>query len=124
MNTPILKTGPYLIASLRPDLSDSELLALEQALIERVGTVRAEGVILNVNTLDIMDSFAARTLRNIAQAVGLRGAQAVIVGIQPEVALSMMRLGLDLRLSGVLTALDLEEGLALLARQDSRKQRP
>lgn len=124
MNTPILKTGPYLIASLRPDLSDSELLALEQALIERVGTVRAEGVILNVNTLDIMDSFAARTLRNIAQAVGLRGAQAVIVGIQPEVALSMMRLGLDLRLSGVLTALDLEEGLALLARQDSRKPRP
>jgi rsbT antagonist protein RsbS len=120
MNTPILKIGPYLIASLRPDLSDSDLLALEQALIERVGTARARGVVLNVSTLDVMDSFAARTLRNIAQAVGLRGARAVVAGIQPEVALAMMRLGLDLRLSGVLTALDLEEALALLDQQNGQ----
>jgi rsbT antagonist protein RsbS len=56
-------------------------------------------------------------LRNIAQAVGLRGAEAVIVGIRPEVALAMVQLGLDLRLSGVQTTLDLEEALALLDRQ-------
>jgi rsbT antagonist protein RsbS len=117
MKAPILKQGPYLIASLQPELTDTDLLQLQEALVEQVGRFRSRGIILDVTTLDVMDSFATRTLRNIAQAVGLRGAEAVIVGIRPEVAFAMVQLGLDLRLSGVQTTLDLEEALAILDRQ-------
>ncbi len=118
MKTPILKNGPYLIASLQPELTDSDLLELLESLVEQVGRFRSRGVILDVTTLDIMDSFATRTLRNIAQAVRLRGAEAVIVGIRPEVAFAMVQLGLDLRLGGVQTTLDLEEALEMLDRQN------
>ncbi|HYE34067.1 STAS domain-containing protein [Methylocaldum sp.] len=114
MKAPILKIGPYLIASLQAELTDTDLLELQDALVEQVGRFRSRGVILDVTTLDVMDSFATRTLRNIAQAVGLRGADAVIAGIRPEVALAMVQLGLDLRLSCVRTTLDLEEALAIL----------
>lgn len=114
MKMPILKQGPYLIASLQAELTDTDLLQLQDALVEQVGRFRSRGVILDVTMLDVMDSFATRTLRNIAQAVSLRGAEAVIVGIRPEIAFAMVQLGLDLRLSGVQTMLDLEEALSML----------
>lgn len=117
MNTPILKQGPYLIASLQAEQSDSDLLQLQEILVEQVGRFRSRGVILDVTLLDVMDSFATRTLRNIAQAVSLRGAETVIVGIRPEIAFAMVQLGLDVRLSKVHTALDMEEALAVLDRQ-------
>jgi rsbT antagonist protein RsbS len=72
-------------------------------------------VIIDVTALDVMDSFATRTLRDIAQMIRLRGAETVIVGIQPEVAFALVQLGTNL--AGVATALDLEEGLAFLNRQ-------
>jgi rsbT antagonist protein RsbS len=78
----------------------------------QVGQVRARAVIIDVTPLDVLDSFAARTLRTIAHMVRLRGAETVVVGIQPEVAFAMVQLGLQL--DGVQTALDLEEGLAYL----------
>jgi rsbT antagonist protein RsbS len=68
-----------------------------------------------VTALDVLDSFASRTLRDIAHMIRLRGADTVIVGIQPEVAFAMIQLGLNLE--GVSTALDLEEGLAFLNKQ-------
>ena len=76
--------------------------------------MRSRGIIVDVTALDVMDSFAARSLRAIAHMANLRGAQTVMVGIQPEVAFSMVQLGLNLE--GVHTALDLEEGLAFLDR--------
>lgn len=118
MKAPIQKQGPYLIASLQAELTDTDLLQLQESLVEQVGRFRSRGVILDVTTLEVMDSFATRILRNIAQAVGLRGAEAVIVGIRPEVAFAMVELGLDTRLSGVQTTLDLEEALAVLNRQN------
>jgi len=117
MKSPILKLGPYLIASLQAELTDTDMLDLQSTLVEQVGRFRSKGVILDVTTLDVMDSFATRTLRHIAQAVGLRGAAAVIVGIRPDVAFAMVQLGLDQRLSGVHTVLDLEEAIALLDQQ-------
>jgi rsbT antagonist protein RsbS len=114
MKVPILKQGPYLIASLQAELTDTELLQLQDALVDQVGRFRSRGVILDVTLLDVMDSFATRTLRNIAQAISLRGAKAIIVGISPEIAFAMVQLGLDLRLSGIQTTLDLEEALAIL----------
>ncbi|WP_045227157.1 STAS domain-containing protein [Methyloterricola oryzae] len=117
MKSPILKLGPNLIVSLNSEMTDSDLLELQAVLVAEVGRFRSKGVILEVTTLEVMDSFAARTLRNLAQAVGLRGAQAVIVGIRPEVALAMVQLGLEQRLSGVHTVLDLEEALGVLNRE-------
>lgn len=112
MRVPILKQGHYLIASIQSALSDEELVRLRDDLAAQVRKFRALGVIVDVTVLDIMDSFATRTLRDLAQMVRLRGAETVIVGIQPEVAFTMVQLGLVL--GEVSTALDLEEGLALL----------
>ena len=112
MAVPILKQGHYLIASIQAALSDREVLELRDDLLERAGMHRSRGIIVDVTALDVMDSFAARSLRGIAHMANLRGAQTVMVGIQPEVAFAMVQLGLNLE--GVHTALDLEEGLAFL----------
>lgn len=112
MQVPILKQGNYLIASIQSVLSDSDLVQLRDNLGARVGTYRSRGVIIDVTVLDVIDSFATRTLRAIAHMLKLRGAETVIVGIQPDVAFAMVQLGLTLE--GVGTALDLEEGLAYL----------
>lgn len=112
MPVPILKQGNYLIASIQSALTDADLIQLRDALSEQVGTRRSRGVIVDVTALDVMDSFATRTLRSLAHIVRLRGAETVIVGLQPEVAFTMVEMGL--MLEGVETALDLEEGLALL----------
>jgi rsbT antagonist protein RsbS len=118
MVVPILKQGDFLIATIQSALTDDDLLQLRDDLAEQVGRFRSRGVIVDVTVLDVMDSFAARTLRALAHMVGLRGAQTVIVGIQPEVAFAMVQLGLTL--GDVATALDLEEGLALLDRRTKR----
>lgn len=118
MQVPILKQGQYLIASIQAALSDQDLVQLRDALAEKVGRLRARGVIVDVTVLDVMDSFASRTLRDLAQMTRLRGAETVIVGIQPEVAFSMVQLGLTME--GVDTALDLEEGLTFLDKKTKR----
>jgi rsbT antagonist protein RsbS len=112
MRVPILKQGDYLIASIQSALSDEDLLQLRDDLVQQVGKYRSRGAIVDVTVLDVMDSFAVRTLRAIAHMIKLRGAETVIVGIQPEVAFAMVQLGLTLE--DVATALDLEEGLAYL----------
>jgi rsbT antagonist protein RsbS len=121
MHVPVLKQGEYLIASIQSALSDPDLIQLRDDLAKRVGEYRSRGVIIDVTVLDIIDSFATRTLRGIAHMLKLRGAETVIVGIQPDVAFAMVQLGLTLE--GVGTALDLEEGLAYLNRHPMRKVR-
>ncbi len=113
MPVPILKQGGVLIATIQAALTDRDLMQLNDEIAENVGRARAHGVVIDVTALDVLDSFATRTLRMIAQASRLRGAETVIVGIQPEVAIAMVQLGLAL--DGIATALDLEEGLAVLA---------
>ena len=112
MEVPILKQGSFLIATVQAALSDADLLQFRSALIQYVVRSRSQGVILDVTDLDVMDSFASRTIREIAQMIRLRGAETVIVGIQPEVAFAMVQLGLTME--GVATALDLDEGLEYL----------
>ena len=112
MSVPILKQGPNLIASIQSALSDEDLIRLRDNLAAQVGQYRSKGVVVDVSPLDVMDSFAIRTLRNIAHTTKLRGAHTIVVGIQPEVAFAMVQLGLALE--GVATALDLEEALSTL----------
>jgi rsbT antagonist protein RsbS len=109
---PILKQAETLIASIQAALSDKDLVQLRDDLADQVGRYRARALVIDVTALDVLDSFAARTIRSIAHTARLRGATTVVVGIQPDVAISMVQLGLSLE--GVETALDLEEGLALL----------
>ncbi len=118
---PILKQAGVLIASIQAALSDQDLVQLRDELTDRVGRHRVRGVLIDVTALDVLDSFASRTIRGIAYAAKLRGAETVVVGIQPDVAYSMVQLGLDLE--SVATALDLEEGLALLQRRMPRRSR-
>src|SRR5437773_4707795 len=112
MAIPILKLGDYLIASIQSELDDADLTRLQDDLARQVGELRSRGVVIDVTAADVMDSFTIRTLLDIAHINKLRGAETVIVGLKPEVAFAMVQLGL--RLDGVATALDLEEGLAIL----------
>ena len=108
----ILSQGDYLIASIHTALDDSELLEFQEELLARIGTHRSRGIIIDVAALDVLDSYASRTLGNLAQMARLRGAATVIVGIQPDVAYAMVQLGMHL--AGIHTALGLEDGLAYL----------
>jgi rsbT antagonist protein RsbS len=114
MSVAILRQHDYLIASIQSDLTDSEILAFRDDLADRVGECRARGVIVDVTALDVIDSFVARSLRSLAITARLRGAETVIVGIQPDVAIAMAHF--DLNLAPLRTALDLDEALAILDR--------
>jgi rsbT antagonist protein RsbS len=113
MSVAILRQDDVLIASVQADLSDTEVLALRDELAEQVGRHRARGIIVDVTALDVIDSFVARSLRSIAVTARLRGADTVVVGIQPDVAIAMVQF--DLNLQPLQTALDLDEALTLLA---------
>ena len=112
MQVPILKQGNYLIATIQSALTDADLIQLRDELAGRVGRYRSLGVVIDVTVLDVIDSFSVRTLRAVVQMLTLRGAETVIVGIQPEVAFAMVQLGVTLEREA--TALDLEEGLVYL----------
>lgn len=108
----IMRQGFYLIASVHTALDDSQMIRLQKDLVEQIGQQRSRGVIIDVAALDVLDSFGTKTLRNIAEMARLRGATTVIVGIQHDVALAMVNLGMG---TGAMhTALDLEEGLEYL----------
>ena len=110
----ILRQGSYLVASVHTALDDTQMIRFRNDLVDQIGTSRSKGVIIDVAALDVLDSFGFTTLRSIAEMARLRGAITVIVGIQPDVAFAMVRLGMST--GSVATALDLEEGLAYLDR--------
>ncbi len=114
---PILRQGPNLIASLQSVLTDEEWLLLRNELAHRVHEARSRGVIIDVSSVDLIDSFATRMLRSIAQITRLRGADTVIVGVAPDVAFAMVQLGLTLE--DISTALDLDEAIELLHERSS-----
>jgi rsbT antagonist protein RsbS len=107
----VLRQGDFLIASIHTALDDEEMVRFQQDVVTRIGAERSRGIIIDVAALDVLDSFGSRCLRNLAHMARLRGAETVIVGIQPDVAFAMVQLGTDLEIH---TALDLEEGLELL----------
>jgi rsbT antagonist protein RsbS len=107
----VLRQGDFLIASIHTALDDEEMVRFQQDVVARIGAERSRGIIIDVAALDVLDSFGTRCLHNLAHMARLRGAETVIVGIQPEVAFAMVQLGTELQAH---TALDLEEGLVLL----------
>jgi rsbT antagonist protein RsbS len=114
MTVPILKQNEFLIASVQSALSDSDIRQLQENLLDLVGKYRSRGVIVDVGAMDVIDTYATRSLRAVARSTKLKGAEMVVVGIQPEVAFAMVQFGLTL--DDINTALDLEEGMDLLER--------
>lgn len=108
----IIKQRDHLIGVLGEASTDADLTAFQTDLSDQVGLYRTRAVIVDVGLLDVIDSFTARVLSQLATTLRLRGAEPVIVGIRPDVAFAMVRLGLSL--DGVATALDLDAGLDLL----------
>jgi rsbT antagonist protein RsbS len=111
----VQEQSDYLIATVKAALTDADLTRLREALIENVERHGLTVVILDVTQLDVIDSFASKTLHDVARTIALRGAETVIVGIQPEVAFAMVQLGITLE--NVTIAPDLEEGLSYLERK-------
>jgi rsbT antagonist protein RsbS len=118
MSVAILRQGDYLIASIQSDLSDHEVVELRHELSELVGRHRARGIVVDVAALDVIDSFVARSLRAIVLTARLRGAETVVVGIQPDVAIAMVQFRLNLEPLRV--ALDLDAAVSLLDRLTRR----
>ena len=114
MSVAILREGDHLIASIQSDLSDSEVVELRHELAELVGRHGSRGIVIDVSALDVIDSFVARSLRAIVLTASLRGAETVIVGIQPDVAIAMVQFRLNL--DPLRVALDLDSARALLDR--------
>jgi rsbT antagonist protein RsbS len=110
----ILRQGSWLIASIHTALDDTEMVRFREDLIEQIGRYRSRGVVIDVAALDVLDSFGAHTLRTIAEMARLRGAETVIVGIQPDVAIAMVQFRLNLEPLRV--ALDLDAAISLLDR--------
>jgi rsbT antagonist protein RsbS len=112
MSVAILRQGSYLIASIQSDLSDREVTELRHELAELVGRHRSRGIVIDVAALDVIDSFVARALSAIVLTVRLRGAETVVVGIQPDVAMAMVQFRLNLEPLRV--TLDVDSAMALL----------
>ena len=109
---PILRMGSYLLVTIQVDLDDQLALQLQDDLTAKVTATGARGVLIDISSLDIVDSFIGRMIANIAAMTGILGAASVVVGMQPAVAITLVELGLSL--PGVRTALDVDRGMALL----------
>ncbi|MFE3203113.1 STAS domain-containing protein [Embleya sp. NPDC055664] len=112
---PILKIGDVLLVSIQVDLQDESVLALQEDLSERIVRTGAHGVAIDISAVEIVDSFIGRMFATIAAVSRMLDAETVVVGMRPAVAITLVELGLSM--GGVHTALDLEKGLALLARR-------
>ena len=112
---PILRMGPYLLVTIQVDLYDRLALTLESDLVQMVSKTNAQGVLIDISAVSIVDSFMGRIIGNIANMSRILDAFTVVVGMQPAVAITLVELGLPLH--GVSTALDVEKGMALLARK-------
>lgn len=117
---PILKVGDVLIASIQVALHDASAVQFKDDLLEKIHTTKARGVIIDLTAIDVVDSFIGRMIADIAAMSGLMGARVVLTGLQPAVAITLVELGLEL--PRVLTALNLEKGLALMQRQDEQAE--
>jgi rsbT antagonist protein RsbS len=111
---PILKMGDFLLVTIQVDMHDQLASALQDDLTSKIAKVNAKGVLIDISSLDIVDSFIGRMLANTSAMARVLGAQTVVVGMQPAVAITLVELGLSLR--GVHTALDVEKGMEMLRR--------
>src|ERR687885_2482270 len=109
---PILQMGEFLLVTIQVDMHDRLAMTLQDDLTNRISQTNARGVLIDISSLDMVDSFIGRILGNIAKMAQVLDAQTVVVGMQPAVAITLVELGLSLK--GIRTALNVEKGMALL----------
>jgi rsbT antagonist protein RsbS len=117
---PILRMGDFLLVTIQVDMHDRLAMTLQDDLTSRIADINAKGVLIDISSLDIVDSFIGRMLGNISAMAKVLDAQTVVVGMQPAVAITLVELGMDLQ--GVHTALDVERGMALLRKHPADSQ--
>lgn len=119
---PILKMGEFLLVSIQVDMHDRLAMTLQDELTERIVRTRARGVLIDISSLDVVDSFIGRMLGHIAAMSRILDAETVVVGMRPAVAITLVELGLSL--PGIRTALNVEKGMEVLrrAREDDRRE--
>ncbi len=122
MKIPILRLRNTLQASIQPDLTDQELSDFRANLVEKVVEAEAAGVVIDVTTLDVVDSYMARVINEMAHTVRLLGSEVVVCGMQPSVALTLVEMGRQL--VGVEAALDLDQGVKKLERLIAARDEP
>jgi len=110
---PILKMGRFLLVSIQVDMHDKLALQLQDDLTSRIADSGAQGVLIDISALEMVDSFIGRMLGNIAAMSSVLDARTVVVGMRPAVAITLVELGMSL--PGVRTALDVEKGMELLS---------
>ena len=113
---PILKMGDSLLVSIQVDMHDRLAMTLQDDLTQKIVSTRAKGVLIDISSLEVVDSFIGRMLANIAAMARVLDAQTVVVGMRPAVAITLVELGLSLH--GVRTALNVEKGMLLIHRTD------
>jgi len=109
---PILQIENFLVASIQTELHDQTAIQFKDDLLERIYDTKARGLVLDLTAIDVVDSFIARIIGDLAEMAGLMGATVVVTGLQPAVAITLVELGVELR--GVVTALDLQKGISTL----------
>jgi rsbT antagonist protein RsbS len=118
---PILKVGPSLLVSIQVDMHDRMALALEEDLTQKIVQTGARSVLIDISGLEIVDSFIGRMLSTIASVSRVLDAATVVVGMRPAVAITLVELGMSL--DGVMTALNVEKGMALIGRAAAEEGR-
>jgi rsbT antagonist protein RsbS len=118
---PILKMGRFLLVTVQVDMHDQLAMRLQDDLTERIVASKARGVLIDISSLEVVDSFIGRMISNIAGMARVLDAETVVVGIQPAVAITLVELGLSLE--GVRTALNVDKGMALLQERLEEEQR-
>jgi rsbT antagonist protein RsbS len=118
---PILKMGEFLLVTIQVDMHDRMAMTLQDDLTEKIVQTHARGVLIDISSLEMVDSFIGRMLGNIASMSRILDAETVVVGMQPSVAITLVELGLSL--SGVRTALNVEKGMYLLRRSIEKARR-
>jgi rsbT antagonist protein RsbS len=118
---PILKMGRFLLVTVQVDMHDQLAMQLQDDLTNRIVATRARGVLIDISSLEVVDSFIGRMISNIAAMARVLDAETVVVGIQPAVAITLVELGLSLE--GVRTALNVDRGMALLQERLAEEQR-
>ena len=115
---PILRMGRLLLVTIQVDMHDKLAMTLQNDLTERITDTGAKGVLLDISSLDIVDSFIGRMISNIAAMARVLDAETVVVGMQPAVAITLVELGLSL--PGVKTALNVEKGMEILVQRTAQ----
>jgi rsbT antagonist protein RsbS len=118
---PILKMGRFLLVTVQVDMHDQLAMQFQEDLTDRIVSARARGVLIDISSLEVVDSFIGRMISNIAAMARVLDAETVVVGIQPAVAITLVELGLSLE--GVRTALNIDRGMALLQERLAEEQR-